>query len=59
MHTIAMQYNNFANVVYSMKQITLLHQSHQVGEKPTSTFFPRIIREFEDYDEPMMYGEKN
>lgn len=52
-----MQYNNFANAVYSMKQITLLH-SHQVGEKPTS-FFPRIIREFEDYDEPMMYGGKN
>jgi len=31
-------------------KITLLH-SHQVGEKPTN-FFPRIIREFEDNDEP-------
>jgi len=31
-----------------------------VGEKPTTpTFFPRIIREFEDYDEPMIYGGKN
>jgi len=30
-----------------------------VGEKPTSpTFFPRIIREFEDDDEPMIYGGK-
>jgi len=43
-----------------MKSITLLHKSHQVGEKPTSTtFFPRIIREFDDKDEPMVYGEKN
>jgi len=37
-------------------KITLLH-SHQVGEKPTN-FFPRIIREFEDNDEPMMYGKQ-
>jgi len=43
-----------------MKTITLLHKSHQVGEKPTLTpFFPRIIREFEEYDEPMMYWRKN
>ena len=42
-----------------MKSVTLLHKSHQVGERPTSsTFFPRIIREFEDDDEPMYYGEK-
>jgi len=27
-------------------------------EKPTTpTFFPRIIREFDDSDEPMMYGD--
>lgn len=24
----------------------------------TSTFFPRIIREFDDRDEPMVYGGK-
>jgi len=42
-----------------MKSITLLHKSHQVGEEPTTTnFFPRIIREFEDNDEPMVYGER-
>ena len=43
-----------------MKSVTLLHKSHQVGEKSTSsTFFPRIIREFEDDDdEPMYYGGK-
>ena len=41
-----------------MKSVTLLHKSHQVGEKSTSsTFFPRIIREFEDDDEPMYYGD--
>jgi len=40
-----------------MKSITLLHKSHQVGEKPTVSFFPRIIREFEDKDEPMIYRE--
>jgi hypothetical protein len=44
-----------------MKTITLLHKSHQVGEEPTKpTFFPRIIREFEDErDEPMLYGESS
>jgi len=42
-----------------MKTITLLHKSHQVGEKPTSPlFFPRIIREFDDGpdEKPMIYG---
>ena len=43
-----------------MKQITLLHKSHEAGESPTApTFFPRIIREFDDSDEPMFYGERN
>ena len=40
-----------------MESDTLSHKSHQVGEKPTS-FFPRIIREFDDDDEPMIYGER-
>jgi len=40
-----------------MKQLTLFETSHQVGEKPTATFFPRIIREFDDKDEPIIYGE--
>lgn len=43
-----------------MKQITLLHKSHEVGKSPTpTTFFPRIIREFDDSDEPMMYGDQS
>ncbi len=29
-----------------------------MGEKPTTSFFPRIIREFDDSDEPMIYGMK-
>ena len=28
------------------------------NSKMVSSFFPRIIREFEDNDEPMMYGER-
>jgi hypothetical protein len=40
-----------------MKQLTLFETSHQVGERPTVTFFPRIIREFDDHDEPMCYGD--
>jgi len=60
MHTIDIPYNNFGIACYFMKSITLLYKSHQVGEKPTlSTFFPRIIREFEDNDEPMYYGEQS
>jgi len=40
-----------------MKTVSLLQKTHQVGEKPTTTsFFPRIIREFDDSDEPMYYG---
>ena len=38
-----------------MKSITLLHKNQQTTEKSTP-FFPRIIREFEDDDEPMIYG---
>ena len=40
-----------------MKPITLLQKSHTVDKTPTtSNFFPRIIREFDDDDEPMMWG---
>ena len=43
-----------------MKEITLLHKDHQVGETPTPPlFFPRIIREFDDGpdEKPMIYGD--
>ena len=34
-------------------------QKKEVGETPTAAnFFPRIIREFEDDDEPMFWGQK-
>ena len=47
-----------------MNPITLLHKGvfpKTVGENPTPpTFFPRIIREFEDErDEPMVYGGRS
>ena len=43
-----------------MKQLTLFETSHQVGEKPTlSTFFPRIIREFDDDNDDSMYWSGN
>ena len=46
-----------------MNSITLLHDcldtKNKVGENPTpSSFFPRIIREFDDHDEPMIYEGK-
>ncbi|GBL40714.1 hypothetical protein LBMAG54_05280 [Nitrosopumilaceae archaeon] len=38
-----------------MKPITLLHESYERAESLTlTTFFPRIIPEFEDNDEQMM-----
>jgi len=43
-----------------MESVSLLHKNHQVDEKPT-TFFPRIIREFDDGpdEKPMMYGRND
>jgi hypothetical protein len=46
-----------------MKTISLLHKgvfAKTVGENPTPPpFFPRIIREFEEKDEPMIYGDSS
>ena len=43
-----------------MKQQTITETTHQISESSTSsTFFPRIIREFEDDDEPMYYGDNS
>ena len=40
-----------------MKSVTLLHKNYRVEEEPTKTsFFPRVIREFEDDDKPMFWG---
>jgi hypothetical protein len=58
-YTIGMLHNNYLLQYYSMKQLTLFETSHQVGEKPTVTFFPRIIREFDDHDEPMCYEDNS
>jgi hypothetical protein len=42
-----------------MKQLTLFDTGHQRNKSTSiSTFFPLIIREFEDNDdEPMIYGD--
>ena len=47
-----------------MKTVTLLHFGcvcqNKVGECPTPPpFFPRIIREFEEKDEPRVYGGRD
>jgi len=41
-----------------MESVSPMHKDRQVDEKPTSSFFPRIIREFDDHDEPMIYGDR-
>ena len=43
-----------------MKHITITETTHQTSQTSTSSsFFPRIIREFEDDDEPMYYGDNS
>ena len=43
-----------------MKQLTITETTHQTNQTSTSSnFFPRIIREFEDDDEPMYYGDNS
>jgi len=32
--------------------------TNQKNESSSSSFYPRIIREFDDHDEPMYYGGK-
>ncbi|MCY4490073.1 MAG: hypothetical protein OXC46_01250 [Thaumarchaeota archaeon] len=32
------------------------YKADKAKKSHTSTFFPRVIREFEDDDEPMVYG---
>ena len=36
-----------------MKQENIIQKN---GFNSKASFYPRIIREFEDYDEPMVYG---
>lgn len=41
-----------------MKQLTLFETNHQVGEKPTVTFFPKMIRGYDDQNKPTYNGDK-
>lgn len=45
--------NNLFSIILNMKKVTI-NKRHL----PSTTFFPRIIREFDDGpdDKPMMYG---
>jgi len=38
-----------------------MSKKNEIKENKSSSvsFFPRIIREFEDHDEPMIYGGQN
>jgi hypothetical protein len=36
-----------------------LTELSQTNKSNLGTFYPRIIREFEENDEPMIYGEKS
>ena len=53
MHTIDMYHNNTNRHIVYMKQEVIQKKSNS-----EISFFPRIIREFEDDDEPMYWGGK-
>ena len=53
MHTIYMFHNNTNCFCVYMQQEVIQKKSNS-----KVSFFPRIIREFEDDDEPMYYGAK-
>jgi hypothetical protein len=53
MHTINIFHNNINCFCVYMQQEVIQKKSNS-----EITFFPRIIREFEDNDEPMYYGAK-
>jgi len=60
MHTMLMVYNNCGLVLYVMKQsdpMTVKSVEEKIGPSH-QTFFPRIIREFDDGpdEKPMIYG---
>jgi len=55
MHTMFMVYNNFQSLNQVMKQTQIQKIVDSRNVKITS-MYPRIIREFDDHDEPMIYG---
>jgi hypothetical protein len=50
-----MVYNNFQSLNQVMKQTQIQKIVDSRNVKITS-MYPRIIREFDDHDEPMIYG---
>ena len=53
MHTMLIVYNNSYYVILLMKTQNMNQEN---GFNSKASFYPRIIREFEEYDEPMVYG---
>ena len=57
MHTMLMIYNNFGLANYSMNTKTIWDSNLQTGTPKSTSFFPRVIREFDDgTEEPLFYG---
>jgi len=52
-----MIYNNFGLANYSMNTKTIWDSNLQTGTPKSTSFFPRVIREFDDgTEEPLFYG---
>jgi len=51
-----MLYNNSGLAITLMKTQNIIQKN---GFNSKASFYPRIIREFEDNDEPMMYWREN
>ena len=57
MHTMLMIYNNCGLLSVSMNQKQFWDSDPQNGAPNSPSFFPRVIREFDDgHEEPLLYG---
>jgi len=57
MHTIFIVYNNCAPLILSMNKNDNRDSDPQTGTPNLPSFFPRVIREFDDGpEEPLVYG---
>ena len=52
-----MVYNNYGLASESMNTKTIWDSNPQTGTRKSPSFFPRVIREFDDgQEEPLVYG---
>lgn len=55
-----MVYNNYGLVMLSMNTKTIWDSVPQSGAPKSPSFFPRVIREFDDgHEEPLLYGGRD